>query len=102
MMRSILFLGSLLASAQVDLGRVKQPIAADGNIGFVRYGGKPPTMHVLRDFFANRVDPPAAAGSCWPDGRGSWATDRQFFYVCVPNEAGTDFVWARMPLQVEW
>ena len=92
-----------LASAQtVDLARVKQPIAADGNIGFVRYGGKPPTMHVLRDFFANRVDPPAAPGACFPDPRGSWATDRQFFYVCVPNEVGTDYVWARIPLQVEW
>lgn len=54
MMKLFLCLVTLASAQTVDLARVKQPTAADGNIGFVRYGGKPPTMHVLRDFFANR------------------------------------------------
>lgn len=102
-MQLILLLVAMAATAQtVDLIRPRTPAAIEGAIGFVRYGGKPPTMHVLREFFANRVQPPAAPGPCYPDGQGAWATDRQYFYVCVPSANGGDFVWARIPLQTEW
>lgn len=70
-MKILLLFISLCVGQTVDL---KRPMpTTPGTIGFVRYAGKPPSMHVLKDYFANRVTPPAAPGACGNKAVPAWA-----------------------------
>lgn len=111
-MRWMFLLFAVVATAQinyrpdgsVDFRRAGQePVSLGvGLIETPRVPGAPLQANVNLGVVSYRVQPPATPGLCMPHGSSAWAADRQYLYVCVPNEARTDFVWARLPLQVTW
>ena len=71
-------------------------VAGSGGIG-----GTPTQAFIDTAHVTYRTAPPAGPGVC-DIGTGGWAAGNGYFYVCVVNQAGDGFIWARTALDAGW